>query len=309
MKIQHFFFKGDPDTNIYIVQSGRLGVYITDSDGSIISLKDVKAGESVCSLLSVTEYLTGAPSVFKTVSAKALEESSIIQLPVFAFQEVFEKHPDALVRAIQIIMVRLQRVTFLALHQYLGLSAELVKSHPHKHNNGGSSPIKLRMREPFFPKSSAPDKHSPVSETDHAHTVPPTPPPSEGRRRQQLQQQKDEKSHSQLLQGGIDGFVQLLGLEDDTLLKGQVEVRELHSGTYIMKEDSQKDAALVYVLSGTLSVSQKAANKNEDVQMFLAHAGELVGGLAVLTGEPSFFTVRSRHTASVAMLSKTTFYS
>ena len=88
-----------------------------------------------------------------------------------------------------------------------------------------------------------------------------------------------------------------------------MEVRELNSGTYIMKEDSQKDAALVYVVSGTLSVSQRACNKNEDVQMFLAHAGELVGGLAVLTGEASFFTVRSRHTACVAMLSKATFYS
>ena len=92
---------------------------------------------------------------------------------------------------------------------------------------------------------------------------------------------------------------------------GQIEVRELLSGTYIMKEDTrQKDAALIYVVSGTLSVSQKAANKSDDVQqMFLAHAGELVGGLAALTGEPSFFTVRSRHTACVAMLSKSTFYS
>ena len=76
-----------------------------------------------------------------------------------------------------------------------------------------------------------------------------------------------------------------------------------------MKEDAQKDVALVYVISGTLCVSQRAASKNEDVQMFLAHAGELVGGLAVLTGEPSFFTVRSRHSACGAMLSKSTFYS
>lgn len=90
---------------------------------------------------------------------------------------------------------------------------------------------------------------------------------------------------------------------------GQIEIRELMSGSYIMKEDTQKDVALIYVISGALSVSQRAANKDEDVLMFVAHAGELVGGLAVLTGEPSFFTVRSRHTACVAMLSKATFYS
>lgn len=86
-------------------------------------------------------------------------------------------------------------------------------------------------------------------------------------------------------------------------------MRELSSGTYIMKEDVQKDVALIYVVSGTLAVSQRVASKNEEVQMFLAYTGELIGGLAVLTGEPSFFAVRSRHTACVAMLSKTTFYS
>jgi len=66
------------------------------------------------------------------VAARAAEHSVVLQLPFSAFREVFDKHPDALVRAIQIVMVRLQRVTFLALHQYLGLSAELVKSYPLK---------------------------------------------------------------------------------------------------------------------------------------------------------------------------------
>ncbi|XP_046440138.1 neuropathy target esterase sws-like isoform X1 [Daphnia pulex] len=295
---QHLFMIGDQDTNMYIVQSGRLRVYSTEADGSTITLKEVKGGEAICSLLSFTDYLTGQPSVFKTVSAQAMEESSVLQLPVSAFQDVFDKHPDALVRAIQIIMVRLQRVTFLALHQYLGLSAELVKSFPAKHHGGSTSPIKLRMREHAFVQK-------PINVNDPMDcATPPTTPLSEGKRRV-----KDEKDYQLLLQVGIDGFVKLLGLEDQSLLDGHIEVRELIPGTYIMKEDAMKDVALVYVISGTLCVSQRAASKNEDVQMFLAHSGELVGGLAVLTGEPSFFTVRSRHTTCVAMLSKSTFYS
>ncbi|EFX63280.1 hypothetical protein DAPPUDRAFT_116475 [Daphnia pulex] len=81
-----------------------------------------------------------------------------------------------------------------------------------------------------------------------------------------------------------------------------------------MKEDAMKDVTLVYVISGTLCVSQRAASKNNDVEMFLAYSGELVGGLAVLTGELSFFTVHSpsrlpHHIACIAMLSKSTFYS
>ena len=42
--------------------------------------------------------------------------------------------------------------------------------------------------------------------------------------------------------------------------------------------------------------------------MFVAHPGEIVGGLAVLTGEPSFFSIRAKHASRIAMLSKTTFY-
>lgn len=46
---------------------------------------------------------------------------------MFAFKEVFHESPDILVRVIQIIMVRLQRVTMTALHNYLGLSTELIQ--------------------------------------------------------------------------------------------------------------------------------------------------------------------------------------
>lgn len=68
----------------------------------------------------------------------------------FYFQ-VFQDHPDAFVRVIQVIMVRLQRVTFTALHQYLGLSAELVNqgSHKKKHSSVTGSPVRSRTRENF----------------------------------------------------------------------------------------------------------------------------------------------------------------
>lgn len=43
-----------------------------------------------------------------------------------AFKDVFQEYPDIFIRVMQVIMVRLQRVTFTALHQYLGLSQELI---------------------------------------------------------------------------------------------------------------------------------------------------------------------------------------
>ncbi|KAJ4942045.1 hypothetical protein JOQ06_011915, partial [Pogonophryne albipinna] len=116
---------GDTDDSIYVVQDGRLDMYIHESDGTDAVVKEVLPGDSVHSLLSILDIITGYPAPYKTVSARAAVTSTILRLPAAAFQSVFEKYPETLVRVIQIIMVRLQRVTFLALHNYLGLTTEL----------------------------------------------------------------------------------------------------------------------------------------------------------------------------------------
>lgn len=43
--------------------------------------------------------------------------------------------------------------------------------------------------------------------------------------------------------------------------------------------------------------------------LFSAGLGRLVGALAVLTGEPSMFTVRSKTESEVVLISKADFYS
>ena len=126
---QHLFKVGDPDESIFIVQSGLVNVYATDSDTSAAgstSLKHVHPGDSIMSLLSFLDHLAGHDKPYKTVSARAQEDSKIIRLPYSAFKVAFEKYPDCYLRVVQIVMIRLQRVTLLALHQYLGLGAELI---------------------------------------------------------------------------------------------------------------------------------------------------------------------------------------
>lgn len=139
-------FSGDPDENVYVVQNGKVNVYITGPDNSSICLKVVKTGESVTSLLSFIDVLTGHINPYKTVSARAVIDSTVVRLPMAAFQEVFEEYPDIFIRVMQVIMVRLQRVTFTALHQYLGLSAELVNPGTHKKRNQ-TSPVRSRKGE------------------------------------------------------------------------------------------------------------------------------------------------------------------
>ncbi|KAI8429479.1 hypothetical protein MSG28_000115 [Choristoneura fumiferana] len=313
------------------------------TDGSSLSLKVVRAGESVTSLLSFTDVLMGHSQPYKTVNAKALEDSQVIKLPMRAFQEVFHEYPDIFVRVIQIIMVRLQRVTFTALHQYLGLSAELVnpgreKRRPttvasspgrkvtvdsstsmhsphhtdkfeHNQENGHhvSSPINISRRP-------RPDMVPDVASSNTPQQQPDVQPNSSSfhRNREGSSFKKpntDNLDEQALIQIATEAFMKELGLENDQLLQGTVQVRDLPAGTYIMKEESHKDVALVYLLSGALLVSQRVAEGDGEVHMFTAYPGEVEGGLAVLTGEPSFFSIRAKHFSRIGLLSKTTVYS
>lgn len=364
-----YLFKiGDPDENVYVIQSGKVNVFITGADGSTISLKCVKTGESVTSLLSFTDVLTGHTNPYKTVSARAVEDSTVVRLPMAAFQEVFQEYPDIFIRVLQVIMVRLQRVTFAVLHQYLGLSTELMNpgtQRSKKQSPFAGSPVRSRTRDSIskeesnvamatsqdmpgpsndqpdasplmtsstnhhfatfprsrsrssmemkFPSPQSQPQPDMVPDFDHQQPLSPQAPdvqPNASISKRRIASIPEPVDEETLRQMATETFVKELGLEDDTVLRdGKVEIREVPAGTYLMKEESHKDAALIYLLSGSLVVSQKITDSGHEVTMFVAHPGEIVGGLAVLTGEPSFFSIRAKHASRIAMLSKTTFYS
>ena len=111
-----------------MVESGTIHVYVTDEKGRKHLIKECTEGNHIFSLLSIMDVLTGEIKPYKTVSAKAVEDTSILRLPVKAFVEVLERYPEYLVRITQIIIVRVQRVTFTALHNYLGLTSEIIQS-------------------------------------------------------------------------------------------------------------------------------------------------------------------------------------
>lgn len=62
-------------------------------------------------------------------------------------------------------------------------------------------------------------------------------------------------------------------------------------------------------MSGSLSVYQRKMEENEEeIHLYTVYPGEIIGGLPVLTGEQSFFTVRTKHFSRVALISKNTIY-
>ena len=63
-----------------------------------------------------------------------------------------------------------------------------------------------------------------------------------------------------------------------------------------------------FVISGALHVYQRTIDREEDTLLFLTHPGEMVGHLAVLTGEPLIFSVRAHRDCTFLSISKAAFY-
>lgn len=75
-----------------------------------------------------------------------------------------------------------------------------------------------------------------------------------------------------------------------------------------MRVSDLQEVSIQFVISGLLHVYQRMIDREEETRLFVTHPGELVGQLAVLTGEPLIFTVRAQRDCSFLSISKTHFY-
>ncbi|XP_051022142.1 LOW QUALITY PROTEIN: patatin-like phospholipase domain-containing protein 7 [Acomys russatus] len=392
---EHVFQPGEPDTSIYVVQDGRLEVCIQDADGTEVVVKEVLPGDSVHSLLSILDAITGHTAPYKTVSARAAVASTVLWLPAAAFQGVFEKYPETLVRVVQIIMVRLQRVTFLALHNYLGLTTELFnpesqaiplltvasvaagrarrqmsyssEEQPERSprslessNSDHGSSSRSTISGPLLKRSCSvplPSIHGEITDElrqyqgsgsnpsasqeshkgatsdlgmayDRARVLPHSDEQlgssvaSKSRKSVVLAEipsaifHYSETSRDETEAGGktdaifraaTKDLLTLMKLDDPSLLDGRVSFLHVPAGTIVSKQGDQ-DVNILFVVSGLLHVYQQKIDSLEDTCLFLTHPGEMVGQLAVLTGEPLMFTIRANRDCSFLSISKAHFY-
>ncbi|XP_077377015.1 patatin-like phospholipase domain-containing protein 7 [Festucalex cinctus] len=357
------FRPGDADDSIYVVQDGRLELCIRESDGTDAVVKEVLQGDSVHSLLSILDIITGYPAPYKTVSARAAVPSTVLRLPAAAFQSVFDKYPETLVRVIQIIMVRLQRVTFLALHNYLGLTTELFNTdsqaiylvsvahvlgevHPHRglrrqpsHSDELGSekadPEKTENSSSKYKKSRS--LSTPLAVTDEMSMVlnrvsernrvaseeaaPSSPVKSILKKTVTMQQSPSAVYHygeagtgndphnkvNAIFQAAKKDLLQVIQLQDPGLLEGRVTFRQVKANSVVAHQGDQ-DVSVAFVISGSLHVYQRMIDREEETLLFVTHPGEMVGHLAVLTGEPLIFTTRAHKDCTFLSISKAHFY-
>uniref|UniRef100_A0A8C4M7U3 lysophospholipase n=1 Tax=Equus asinus asinus TaxID=83772 RepID=A0A8C4M7U3_EQUAS len=376
---EHVFRPGEPDTSIYVVQDGRLEVCIQDTDGTEVAVKEVLAGDSVHSLLSILDVITGHTAPYKTVSARAAAASTVLRLPAAAFQGVFEKYPETLVRVVQIIMVRLQRVTFLALHNYLGLTTELFNPESQaiplvsvaslavgKTKRQVSCSPEERLERSLRPQESCDPGTAPGLTSSLLPSLPPLQSPAFtswsvagapsdlrmacDRARVVLQAEEpaplltsalplypplvlskksvvvaetpsavfhyedstsDETAASRktdaIFRAAKKDLLTLMKLDDPSLLDGRVTLLHVPGGTVVSRQGDQ-DVNILFVVSGLLHVYQRKIDSEEDTCLFVTRPGEMVGQLAVLTGEPLIFTIKANRDCSFLSISKAHFY-
>uniref|UniRef100_A0A8C4Q0J5 lysophospholipase n=1 Tax=Eptatretus burgeri TaxID=7764 RepID=A0A8C4Q0J5_EPTBU len=95
--------------------------------------------------------------------------------------------------------------------------------------------------------------------------------------------------------------------QDPSLLDGRVTLHHVGAGAMVARQGDQ-DASIHFIISGALHVYQRLIGREEEVLLFLAHPGEMVGQLAVLTGEPLIFTFRAMKDCVFLRISKCHFY-
>ena len=265
---QYLFRIGDPDRFIFVVQAGQLNVTCTDQAGTSL-IKKVGAGESLTSLLSFIDVLTGHPHPFRTIQAQARVDSVVLRLSMDSFLSVFDKNPELLIRVVQMVMARVQRVIFVGLHSYLGLSTELIRP--------------LDLEEARSPAPMSLEMELALAEQGGTGT-----------------------QRAVNLMEGVRGFQRELGLQDDSFLSGVVEIREYEEGDIILKEAAIGDIALGYVVQGKVTMYCDTDKGGLD-KLYSAEKGECFGQLAMLTGETNFYSCKATKPTVLALLSKSSF--
>ncbi|VUZ48860.1 unnamed protein product [Hymenolepis diminuta] len=121
----YLYREGDPEDKIYVVKSGRIDLQVTDKDDYSTVIHKVRSGGNPYSLMAILDVMNNHESTYHRIEAVAKTKSKVICLAISDLIKVCRNHPPTNLRLAQMIVIRLHRVTFSALHNFFGLDKEL----------------------------------------------------------------------------------------------------------------------------------------------------------------------------------------
>ncbi|KRZ21810.1 Neuropathy target esterase [Trichinella pseudospiralis] len=289
---QFVFKDGEIHDCIYIVESGRLSLFIKDEKFDF-EVKSVGRGDSLYCSLSILDMIKNQARPMRNVFAKATEESVVLQLKSSVFNDIFDKYPESWTRTVQIILLRFQRITLATLYRYFGFTSELSKTGIRTVSK--LSPLQEQpckdFREIKSENEGAASEDCPTSESAFPTFVAST-----------------TDDDSDIFRVAIEELAKLFGMKEASFLVDKVKVENFDPGIMIVRQGSN-ELQLFYVVSGLLELLLESQEEPDVLlPISIVQTGDVVGGLSVLTGEPSFFAVRTRSFCQLAVVERKGLY-
>ncbi|CDW55863.1 neuropathy target esterase [Trichuris trichiura] len=301
---QYIFQDGKIGDCIYMVQSGCLALFI--KAGKVeFEVKKIEPGEPLYSSLTLLDMIKNRKRSLKNVSAKAVVDSVVLELRSTVFSAIFNKYPKSWVRTIQMILLRFQRVSLPALHNYFGFTTELMRP-PGKLNCQSSLSFSPSISLNGKAKSSSllslsPSDFSPEDSTvEQISTSLPV-----GSAFFHLQDEREAKAgifSAKLRKTVTARLAEIIELHDENALNDMITLKSYPPNHLIIQEGSMS-CDLLFLHSGSLEVLKSSIDESGmAARVELVMPDELVGGLSALTNEPSFYTVRTKQQSIVAII-------
>jgi len=95
------FLQGKPGDALYVIEHGRLAVFVTRPDGERIRIGEAGAGEYV----GEGSLLTGAP---RSATVEAIRDSALLRLTRDGFERLVREQPGVALALARVVMTRLQ---------------------------------------------------------------------------------------------------------------------------------------------------------------------------------------------------------
>ncbi|MFH4983033.1 hypothetical protein AB6A40_009742 [Gnathostoma spinigerum] len=251
-------------------------------------VRKISKGDSFLSLLSLLEHLQSKDLRFRTISVRAFTDCSIACYPLHKFRDWYIKNPRPWVRPIQIVMTRLLHVTLTTLHEYLGLSVELLR------RRADEKRMLTDDRHRYIPAAlNVMKSHSKIKS------------------RRRHPSSSDESNEQQTVAAKM--FADALGLgtspESIELIQTRIDIVTIAENIIFIEENSEEEK-LYLVVNGCAEIFQTHPledDQGEDDLKVLVHPRELIGGLQLLTSEPAFYSSRSYTQVTLAVMDKQSF--